>query len=113
MKTKLSGNIKAMLEAVKKHSEMEEDAIQEAGEHGADCGWPGFTYTSDCVEFYDKHEDAIMDMVLEDAKEFGYKDVASFVASFARTDMLDTGAEGFKNLLAWYVLETVGRALAD
>ena len=79
----------------------------EVAEYGADTGWPGFTYTSDCVAFYEKNEEAIYALLHEVAEAFG-QEVAELIATFARSDMADT-PDGHKNLLAWFALEEVGR----
>jgi hypothetical protein len=86
--------------------------LGDVARYGADTGWPGFTYTAECVGFFDAHEGAIMDALREDADAFGYATVAEFVASFHRADMADT-MEGYKNLLTWYVLERVCLELAN
>jgi hypothetical protein len=93
-------------------ADQEPGVIRDLAEHGADAGWGGFTYTVDCVEFFDAHEDTIMDMAWEDAENFGYPNVVTFVASFGQADMADS-IDGYKNLMAWYALETVCRRLAD
>lgn len=98
------------LRRITEHSGMERAQVIEAGQHGADTGWPGFTYTSDAAEFTQRWCCDIWDMLSEDADEFGYDSVLSFVGSFVRADMADT-PDGLDNLLAWYVLESVGRAL--
>ncbi len=90
----------------------EYNPLEDVAQYGADTGWGGFIYTSDCVVFFDKHEDAIMDMARDDADEMGYDSVAAFVASFNRADMADT-MDGYKNLLAWYALEAVARRETD
>lgn len=88
------------------------DTFEDIANHGADTGWSGFTYTSECVEFFDAHEEAIMDLAREEAEAFDYSNVAEFVASFNRSDMADT-MDGYKNLMAWYALETVARRIVD
>jgi hypothetical protein len=101
-----------LLRAIRDHSGLELAAIRDAGQHGADAGWGGFTYTTDCVEFYDANEDAIYDLLREDADSMGYPNVDAMVATFNRSDMLDD-PDGRKTLLAWYALEEVGRWLQD
>jgi len=101
-----------LLRAIREHSEMELGQISEAGEHGADAGWPGFTYTTDGADFYRANRDTIDGMLQEAADDFGHKDVAELVASFTRSDMADTD-DGRACLLAWYALEEVGRRLND
>jgi hypothetical protein len=95
-----------------KQSGMEREQIIEAGEHGAGAGWPGFTYTQDCVDFVKEYRKDVWDTLYDDAQDFGYENVAAFVASFNSADMADT-ADGFDNLLAWYMLEKIGHELAD
>lgn len=75
--------------------------------HGADSGWPGFSYTSDCVRFYNRHETAIWELLSDDAENMG-ESIPQFIAGFRRVDMAYSG-DGFKNLLTWYALETICR----
>lgn len=100
------------LQAIRDHSGMELSQIRSAGEHGADTGWPGFTYTADGEEFYRKHQREIVDLLGETADEMGYENVAQFVASFARADMTDVDG-GYECLCSWFVLEETGRFASD
>lgn len=100
----------ALVAAVREHSGLDLDEIRSAGEHGADAGWAGFTYTADGAEFTRAHSDLIYRLLTDEADEFGYPNVATFVASFNRADMADT-ADGHDCLLAWWALETAGRYL--
>jgi hypothetical protein len=108
------GEYEALVKDVKERIGADEEpgVIEDVANHGGATGWGGFTYTSDCVEFYDAHEGVIMDMLSNAAEEFGYPNVPAFVASFARADMADS-IDGYKNLLAWYALEKVCQQLAD
>jgi hypothetical protein len=101
-----------LLAAIQEHSGMERDRIREAGEHGADAGWPGFTYTTDGAEFTRANRELVWSLLTEEADEFGFENVPAFVASFTRADMADT-EDGFDCLLSWYALETAGRWVAD
>jgi hypothetical protein len=101
-----------LLRAIREHSGMEMSSIEEAGMHGADAGWPGFTYTNDGADFYRANQRTITELLAEDADDFGYENVAAFVASFTRADMTDV-EDGYECLCAWYALETVGRYMAD
>lgn len=74
--------------------------------HGADSGWSGITYTTDCVALYEKHEDEIWDMLSEDADSMGYPNAVALTTTFKRSDMLNDPAQ-FKNLLLWYAVERV------
>jgi len=98
--------------AIKAHCSLDDEEIVSAGQHGADTGWGGFTYTADCCEFYAANKAAIWELAQEMADDFGYKSVPELVATFNRADMADT-PDGFENLLAWFALEEVGRWLAD
>lgn len=104
--------ITQLLEAIREHSGMDDDDIRQAGEHGADAGWPGFTYTLDGAEFTRKHVELVYDLLAQEAEEFGLPNVVAHVATFARADMADT-RDGYDCLLAWWALETAGRALED
>lgn len=101
-----------LLRAIRDHSGMTLQEIAQAGEYGADTGWPGFTYTSDGAEFVRVNRETIWAMLNDDADDFGYADPCTFVGTFARADMTATPA-GFDCLLAWYALEAVGRHITD
>jgi hypothetical protein len=88
------------------------EAPFDVANHGADAGWSGFTYQTDCVEFFDRYEETIMEMLQEDAEAMDCPSVVEFVATFNRVEMGDT-MDGYKNLLAWYVLETVCRRITE
>ena len=102
----------SLLRAIREHSGMELASIREAGQYGADAGWPGFTYTADAAEFYDANESDIYDLLREMADQLGADSIDALVATFGRSDMLDT-PDGRKNLLTWFALEEVGRWLTD
>ena len=99
-----------LLDAIREHSGIEDSQIIEAGQDGADTGWPGFTYTTDCVEFYRHNERAIWELLEETADQMGMRPL-ELVASFGRADMA-TSLDGFANLLAWFALEEVGHWLS-
>ncbi len=101
-----------LLRAIRAHSNLELSAIRDAGAYGADSGFAGFTYTSDGADFTARNAELLDRLLGLDSDDFGYDNVASYVASFNRADMADTLA-GYKCLLAWYALEAVGRWLLD
>ena len=101
-----------LLRAIRDHSGMTLNEIAQAGQYGADTGWPGFTYTSDGSEFVLHHRETIWTMLSDEAEELGYPDPCTFVGTFARADMAATLA-GFDCLLAWYALERVGRHITE
>lgn len=102
-----------LLRAIRGHSGLELAAIRDAGNHGADGGFSGFIWTTDCVEFYTANESTILEGLRDEAEEFGYANVYEFVNVFSRADMLDDPGDGFKTLCAWWALESVGRWLQD
>jgi hypothetical protein len=80
--------------------------------HGADCGFPCITYTSDTACIFDRFEDEIWDMAVDDARELGYANVCAMIASFKRSDMIET-YDSFRNLMVWYACEKLAGELAD
>lgn len=64
------------------------------------------------IEFYERHKNVIWEMLREDAEDMGYSNPMEMVVTFNRSDMLGD-EDSFKNLLAWYALETVCRRLVD
>jgi len=101
-----------LLRAIRDHADLELASIRDAGTHGADAGFGGFTYTQDAADFYDANEALIYELLREDADSMGAENVDAMVAQFGRADMLDT-PDGRKCLLAWYALETAGHWLND
>lgn len=101
-----------LVEAIEKHSGMDREQIIEAGEHGADAGWPGFTYTADGAEFYRDNERVVDELLQDAADDMGYGSVADLVATFSRKDMTET-RDGHDCLMAWFALEEAGRYLAN
>ena len=86
------------------------DQLCEVAEHGADCGWPGFTYTHDAAAFYEANSDDVWQLLCDYADEQGtvpLRLVAGFTASPLATD-----AATFGNLLAWFALEEIGHWVA-
>jgi len=88
------------------------EQIGELAQYGADTGWPGLTYTSDCVELFDRYAEEIREALNEDAEAFGYDCPEAFLATFRRSDML-WSEDGRKNLLVWFMAERVARAISD
>lgn len=73
-------------------------------------GVSGFIYYSETCAFYEKHREEIWEMLEEDAEEYGYKSVVSFIASF--NNQPQTHAQ-YQNLLCWYAVEREARAIVD
>jgi hypothetical protein len=102
----------ALLRAIREHSMLELASIRDAGTHGADSGFGGFTYTTDGADFTRANKELVWEILHEDADDFGYENVAAFVATFGRADMTDD-PDSFDCLLAWYALERAGHWLND
>lgn len=101
-----------LFRAIRKHSELEIDDIISAANHGADGGFAGFTYNSNCIEFYDNNSSLIQEYTIEQAEKWAYKNWMEMVIEFNRSDMLNIN-NGYKILLSWYILEQVGWWLED
>jgi len=79
------------------------EQAQEISQHGADAGWSGIIYTSECCALYERFESEIFDALSEDADCSGYT-IDEFTATFGRADMLED-LDQRKNLLLWYMVE--------
>ena len=101
-----------LVKAIKRHSGLTTKEIIQAGEHGADAGWAGFTYYKDTVKFYDRNADAIWDLLEERASDLGEKHQLALVASFKSAGTVFSD-RSFKNLLARFTLEEAGQYLAN
>lgn len=103
------------------------DTLQDIANHGADAGFPGFTYYTETVAFFKKNRAAIIAMVEEMAEEFS-QDPVQFIASFkcldndretraeiARTIYGRMGKDDYlvANALAWFALEETARQLTE
>ena len=103
-----NGYMERLYKAVKKHSGMDDEQLVDAANHGADAGWPGFTYYTDTSKFYEQNEEDIWAMLDDMASNFGSKNVLSLIAGFGGADSVSDDST-FKNLLSWAALEEVGR----
>ena len=88
------------------------EQARDIAEHGADADWPCITYTADCCDLFDQFADEIWDHAVQEAEDFGCKNVAEMIAGFGRSDMLETW-DTFRNLMLWYACETVARQITD
>ncbi len=91
---------------------LDPDQIEDLAGHGADAGWPGLTYTSDCVELFERFEGEIREALNEDAEDFGFDSPEAFVATFSRSDML-WDEDSRRNLLVWYLAERTAHEITD
>lgn len=98
--------------------------LADVANHGADAGFPGFTYYTDTVEFFDKNRMQIIEMLNEYADSVGecpIEVVAGFkcIRDYPKTEILAilAGADDkdaqVKNGLAWFALEEVARFVTD
>lgn len=97
-----------LYEAVLEHSGMEPDQLLDVLRGGADAGFPGYTYTSECAEFFLKHSEEIWDLLFETARDMGMQPL-ELAASFSRSDMAET-FDGFACLMGWFCLESTAAA---
>ena len=91
---------------------LDAEQIEDLAEHGADAGWPGLTYTSDCVELFERFEDEIREALNEDAESMGHDSPEALVATFNRRDML-WSEDGRRSLLVWYMAERTAHEIAE
>jgi hypothetical protein len=124
---------KKLINAVKRQIG-EVDNLEDVYNHGADAGFPGFTYYSDTVEFYKKNKAAIIELAKEHADGMGIN-ILEMIGGFNCLKYYDyntnrwTDAEGQEaigqtvygrkvddvvaNALAWFALEEVAREIYD
>jgi len=106
------------------------ESLRDVYEHGADSGFPGFTYYSDTCKFYARHKKAINELAEEMADSLG-EDVIEMIKGFnciqgeySTSDIAKTmyGRRNKKeqndlcsidNALAWFALEEVARDIYD
>lgn len=69
-------------------------------------------YYKDTSEFYNNFVDEIWDLMDEQYKEMGYKNIMELIASLNGSDNVGSD-EQLKNLLAWYAFEETARTLAN
>lgn len=77
--------------------------------HGIMGGFPGFTYYTDTVKFYRKHEDAIMAIFAEEAEQQGFNNVFAWLAECNTADSA-TDPTTTKNFMVWVAVEIMCQA---
>lgn len=67
-------------------------------------------YYTDTVPFYEKHENDILELAIEQAEEMGYDNLGEFIATlnFDKSDV-----QLFKSGMAWFAYEEITRKIAD
>ena len=58
------------------------EMAQDVCEHGADCGFSGFTYCGETVPFAKRNKAAILETAANLAKDVGDGDIYQFIAGF-------------------------------
>lgn len=109
---------------------LDRDQLEDVARHGADAGWPGFSYYHDTAAFYKAHKADILAMAQQEAEEFG-QDMLTMIGNFRclatgpdrKTDYTPTEigealysgrgewANVIRNAMAWFALEEVAREL--
>ena len=100
--------------------------LSDIASHGADGGFPGFTYYSNTVTFFKKHRKEITDNLLTLADDMG-EDPVKMVSSWRcvgpefKTEVgqvvygarLTDEHTAVANALTWYAVEEIARAMTD
>lgn len=89
---------------------LDPDQLKDLASHGADAGWPGLTYYSETAEAYERFKAEIWKALLEDADEFGCKNVFELISGFGGAETVSC-VEHFENLMVWYMAERTARNL--
>jgi len=87
------------------------EQLRDIAQHGADAGWGGLTYYSDTAALYSRFADEIWEALVEDAEEYGYRNVFEFIATFRLADVANRTQ--VENLLVWYMAERTAQELAE
>ena len=119
--------IEAVKEQIGQDDEAGYDPLQDVYNHGIDGGFGGFIYYKDTCKFFRENRDLILQLVREEAEQFG-QDIISFVAGFnCLEDDSETRDEIGRaiygqpeeddtqvvNALAWFAAEEVARFIYD
>ncbi len=110
------------------------DTLRDVSEHGADSGFPGFTYYTDTVSFAKRHRATILESLREFASDMGDRDPVALVLGFRCVKQADVSPEAVSvalygdrippgvsandvdavlNGIAWYALESVAHIVSD
>lgn len=113
--------------AVQEHAKLDKEQFEDIAKHGADAGWPGFTYYSDTVAFFDRNKSLILDLVKEETDSMGMDNEIVFIKGFncLNGDYNDfevakgiyeddsDSSTTIRNALVWFALETVAYLVDD
>lgn len=107
---------------------VDRESLVDVCNHGADSGFPGFTYYKDTEAFFAKHKADILSMAQAMAEDIG-EDMLTMIGGFAclksegltptqiggaifgSTDDNTGGWGTVRNAMAWFALEEVAREL--
>jgi hypothetical protein len=120
---------KNLINAVKKqlgNNEETSSCLEDVNNHGADCGFPGFTYYHDTVKFFKQNKTEIVELVKELSNDLGNSPI-ELVSNFQCLKNQVTEEEVARalygslkqddylvpNALTWFALEEVARFEAD
>lgn len=88
--------------------------LEDLQQYGCESGMIGaFVYTSDCVEFFDEHKEAMNTMLAEAMEDCGYHSLTEMFGDKWYTDDPLCLDDQNKNLLVWYVVETIGNEMLE
>jgi hypothetical protein len=87
------------------------DTLKDIVEHGVSAGFPGLSYYSDTCTLYELFKDEIWERLVDDADEFGYKNVYEFIATFNGANV--GNCVQHENLLVWYMAERIAQDIID
>lgn len=91
---------------------LDSQQIEELAEHGADAGWPGLTYYNDTVKLYERFNDEIWNLIVNEAEECGYKNPYELLATFSGAKNVQTYTQ-HANLMTWFAAEHYAQELAN
>lgn len=106
----MASAIEKLYKEVRKH--LDDDELRDVAKRGADAGWAGFVYYNETSKFYDDNHKEIWDLLGDMADDVGSKSILELLSGFGAAGTVEND-DTFKNLLAWFALEEVARALED
>jgi len=87
--------------------------LEEVVKHGCVNGCvSSLIYYEDTVKFHDKFEDEIWEMLYDAQMDMGFDSIPEYIASLNGSKNVGS-LEQFKNLLAWYAVETVANQILN
>lgn len=104
------------------------DSLRDVYNHGADAGYPGFTYYTDTCKFFRTHKKAIIELAEEIAGDAGenfldmIKGFRALNGDYTTSEIAQVLYGPWKdtdhhtavgNIMAWFALEEVAREVYD